>query len=182
MAGTVRQLGITLPVLTDSSYYRPFNDLRSRAANIEMNLLDPPNVAGWAAYYQVPDYYENWISTTTLPLRGQFTDQLFASTGVSGLVLDRIAFAKTMGTPADPFKLISDLADALFPFPITQTQKDYLMYNAMGLKQNDEYEWTTVWNTYWAPGGQTTTNKNNILKMLDPLLKFMLRMAEFQLS
>ena len=182
MAGTVRQLGITLPVMTDSSYFRPFNDLRSRAANIEMNLLDPPNVAGWAAYYQVPDYYETWISTTTFPLRGQFTDQLFASSGVSGLVLDRIAFAKTMSTPADPFKLISDLAEALFPFPITQTQKDYLMYNAMGLKQNDEYEWTTVWNTYWAPGGQTATNKSNVLKMLDPLLKFMVRMAEFQLS
>jgi uncharacterized protein (DUF1800 family) len=181
-AGTVRQLGITLPGMTDSSYYRPFNDLRSRAANIEMDLLDPPNVAGWAAYYQVPDFYETWISTTTLPLRGQFTDQLFASAGVSGLTLDRIAFVKTMGTPADPFKLIDDLAEALFPFLITQSQKDYLMYNAMSLKQNDEYEWTTVWNTYWAPGGQTTTNKTNVLKMLDPLLKFMFRMAEFQLS
>ncbi len=180
MAGTVHQLGIPLPVLSDTSYYRPFNDLRSRAANIAMNLLDPPNVAGWAAYYQVPDFYESWISTTTLPLRGQFTDQLFSS--VSGLTFDRIAFVKTMGTPADPFKLINDLAEALLPFPITQTQKDYLMYNAMGLKQSDEYEWTTVWNTYWAPGGQTTTNKSNVLKMLDPLLKFMLRMAEFQLS
>jgi hypothetical protein len=180
MAGTVRQLGIAIPPLTDTTYYRPFNDLRSRAANMELNLLDPPNVAGWAAYYQVPDFYEVWISTTTLPLRGQFTDLLF--TGVSGLTLDRLAFAKTMGTPGDPFKLIADLADALFPIPLTQSQKDYLMYNAMGLKSMDEYEWTAVWNAYWAPGGQTTANKNNALKSLDPLLKFMFRMAEFQLS
>lgn len=180
IAGTVRQLGIPLPPLTDTGYYRPFNDLRTRAANLEMNVLDPPNVAGWAAYYQVPDFYETWISTTTLPTRGQFTDLLF--TGVSGLTLDRLAFAKTMSSPGDPFKLIADLADALFPIPLTQSQKDYLMYNVMSLKLNDEYEWTTVWNTYWAPGGQTTVNKSNVLKSLDPLLKFMFRMAEFQLS
>jgi uncharacterized protein (DUF1800 family) len=180
IVGTVRQLGIALPPLTDTSYYRPFNDLRSRAANLQMNLLDPPNVAGWEAYYQVPDFYELWISTSTLPLRGQFTDLLF--TGVSGLTLDRLVFAKTMGTPGDPFKLIADLADALCPIPLTQSQKDYLMYNAMGLKLMDEYEWTSVWNAYWAPGGQTTANKNNALKSLDPLLKFMFRMAEFQLS
>jgi uncharacterized protein (DUF1800 family) len=180
VAGTVRQLGVTVPPMTDTGYYRPFNDLRNRAANLQMNLLDPPNVAGWEAYYQVPDFYELWISTTTLPTRGQFTDLLF--TGVSGLVLDRLAFAKTMGTPGDPYALIADLADALFPIPLTQSQKDYLMYNAMGLKQMDEYEWTAVWNAYWAQGGQTTANKNNVLKSLDPLLKFMFRMAEFQLS
>jgi uncharacterized protein (DUF1800 family) len=180
IVGTVRQLGITLPTLTDTSYYRPYNDLRTRAANLQMNLLDPPNVAGWEAYYQVPDFYELWIITSTLPLRGQFTDLLF--TGVSGLTLDRLVFAKTMGTPGDPFKLIADLADALCPIPLTQSQKDYLMYNAMGLKLMDEYEWTSVWNAYWAPGGQTTANKNNALKSLDPLLKFMFRMAEFQLS
>jgi uncharacterized protein (DUF1800 family) len=180
VAGTVRQLGVTVPPMTDTGYYRPFNDLRNRAANLQMNLLDPPNVAGWEAYYQVPDFYELWISTTTLPTRGQFTDLLF--TGVSGLVLDRLAFAKTMGAPGDPYALIADLADALFPIPLTQSQKDYLMYNAMGLKQMDEYEWTAVWNAYWAQGGQTTANKNNALKLLDPLLKFMFRMAEFQLS
>jgi uncharacterized protein (DUF1800 family) len=180
IAGSIRQLGLVIPPLSDTSYYRPFNDLRTRAANLQMDLLDPPNVAGWAAYYQVPDFYELWISTATLPQRGQFTDLLF--TGVSGLTLDRLAFTSTMGTPSDPFKLIDDLASALFPISITQNQKDYLLYNAMGLKQSDEYEWTTLWNVYWAPGGQTTTNKNNILKLLDPLLKFMFRMAEFQLS
>lgn len=184
IVGAVRQTGITVPALTDPAYYLACGDLRSRASNLGMNVLNPPNVAGWEAYYQVPDFYELWISTTTLPLRGQFTDLLFTGigSGAARMVMDRIAFAKTMGMPSDPKALIDDLADALFPIPLTQAQKDYLMYNAMGLKLNDEYEWTTVWNTYWAPNGQTTTNRNNVLKMLDPLLKFMFRMAEFQLS
>jgi hypothetical protein len=77
---------------------------------------------------------------------------------------------------------VNDLADVLFPIPLTQTQKEYLLYNAMGLVVNGEYVWTLAWNAYWAAGGQTTTNKNNVLKMLTPLVKFMFRMAEFQLS
>jgi uncharacterized protein (DUF1800 family) len=180
VGGTIRETGIVTPALSETAYYRPFNDLRTRASNMQMNLLDPPNVAGWQAYYQEPDFHELWINTTTLPLRGQFTDLLF--TGLGGLTFDRIAFAKTMSNPVDPSVLIDDLASALFPLAITKNQKDYLLYNVMGLKQNAEYEWTNVWTAYWAPGGQTTTNKNNVLKFLDPLLKFMLRMPEHHLS
>jgi uncharacterized protein (DUF1800 family) len=186
IVGTVRQTGIPMPTLTDPNYYSAFGDLRNRAAIQEMNVLDPPNVAGWEAYYQVPDFYEIWISTTTFPLRGQFTDLIFTGVGsgtsTGKLLFDPIAFAKTMSSPADPFQLINDLSTQLFPIPLTQTQKDYLMYNAMGLVVNGEGSWTTAWNAYWAAGGQTTANKNLVLKMLTPLLKFMFRMAEYQLS
>jgi uncharacterized protein (DUF1800 family) len=186
IVGTVRQTGIPLPAMTDPNYYLAFGDLRNRAAIQEMNVLDPPSVAGWEAYYQIPDFYEIWVSTTTLPLRGQITDLLFtglgSGTGTGKLLFDPIAFAKTMGTPADPFQLINDLATQLFPIPLTKTQSDYLMYNVMGLVVNGEGAWTTAWNAYWAAGGQTTANKNIVLKMLTPLLKFMFRMAEFQLG
>ena len=184
IVGTVRQTNISMPAMTDPAYYLAFGDLRSRASTLEMNVLDPPSVAGWEPYYQIPDFYEIWISTTTFPLRGQFTDLIFTGvgSGAGKLTFDPIAFAKTMGTPADPVQLVNDLAAQLFPFPLTQVQKDYLMYSAMGLVVNGEGSWTTAWNTYWAVGGQTTTNKNNVLKMLTPLLKFMFRMAEFQLG
>ncbi len=98
------------------------------------------------------------------------------------MTLDRIAYAATMSNPSDPWKLIDDLAEDLFPIAITKNQIDYVMYNAMGLRQNGEYDWTLAWNAYNAPGGNTTANRNLVLKMLDPMLKFMFRMAEFQLS
>ena len=185
LVGTVRQTGIPLPVMTDpTAYYPAFNDLRSRASTLEMNVLDPPNVAGWAAYYQIPDFYELWIGTTTLPTRGSFTDLIFTGVGSGNgkLVFDPIVFATTMGTPADPSLLINDLATQLFPIPLTQTQKDYLIYSAMGLTVNGEGSWTDAWTKYWATGGQTPTNKTAVLKMLTPLLKFMFRMAEYQLA
>jgi uncharacterized protein (DUF1800 family) len=178
VAGSIRQAGIATPDLASVAFYRPFNDLRSRASNMQMNLLDPPNVAGWQAYYQAPDFHELWINTTTLPLSGQFTDLLFS--GVGGLTFDRIAFVRTMSDPSDPFKLVDDLAAALYPLALTKTQKEYLLYSAMGLKVSDEYEWTLLWNAYST--NPTTTNRNNLLKLLDPLLKFMFRMPEYHLS
>ncbi|MBI3788460.1 MAG: DUF1800 family protein, partial [Ignavibacteriales bacterium] len=183
VAGAVRQLGIPLPLPDVVGYYQPYNSLRVTAANLQMHLLDPPDVAGWKAYYQVPDFYELWISTATLPQRGKFTDDLFkALPGSSTYVLNRVAYAASMSAPSDPFKLIDDFAADLFPIPLTQNQKDYLIYNAMGLRHGGEYDWTNAWDAYNAPGGNTSTNLSNLLKMLDPLLKFMLRMAEYQLT
>lgn len=183
VAGALRQFEIPFPSLTTSAYYGPYNNARASAAGMQMNLLDPPDVAGWKPYYQTPDFYEIWINTVTLPLRGQFTDSLF--TGVANnrsITMDRIAYAATMTDAQDPFKLIDDLAEDLFPFPLTSNQKDYLLYNAMGLHQQDEYEWRVIWNAYNSPGGNTQQNKTSLLNKLDPLLKFMFRMAEFQLS
>ena len=34
-----------------------------------MNYYEPPNVAGWKAYYQEPLFYRTWITAATLPLR-----------------------------------------------------------------------------------------------------------------
>jgi hypothetical protein len=99
---------------------------------------------------------------------------------VGGLTFDRIAFVRTMSDPSDPFKLVDDLAAALYPLALTKTQKEYLLYSAMGLKVSDEYEWTLLWNAYST--NPTTTNRNNLLKLLDPLLKFMFRMPEYHLS
>ncbi|MBI3579876.1 MAG: DUF1800 domain-containing protein [Ignavibacteriales bacterium] len=183
VAGAVRLLGIPLPLPDVGGYYTPYNSLRGTAANLQMNLMDPPDVSGWKAYYQVPDFYELWISTATLPQRGQFTDNLFRGLpGNSAYVLNRVAYAASMSAPSAPFKLIDDFAADLFPIPLTQNQKDYLIYNAMGLRHGGEYDWTNAWDAYNAPGGNTSTNLSNLLKMLDPLLKFMLRMAEYQLT
>ncbi len=183
IAGCIRKFEIPLPALSTPAYVLPYNNLRNSAANMQMNLLDPPDVAGWKPYYQVPDFYEIWINTATYPQRGQFTDTLF--TGAAGnrnYAMNRIAYVATMSTPSDPFKLIEGLAEDLFPIDVTKIQKDYLIYNAMGLRQGGEYDWTDAWNAYNAPGGNTETNRTLLLRMLDPLLKFMFRMAEFQLS
>ena len=36
---------------------------------LEMEVLRPPSVAGWKAYYQAPLYYRHWINSSTLQWR-----------------------------------------------------------------------------------------------------------------
>jgi len=46
----------------------------NQAIAMGLNPVDPPNVAGWPAYYQSPEYNELWINADTLPKRNKFTD------------------------------------------------------------------------------------------------------------
>lgn len=75
--GLCRETEITFPATTDyiNQYYM-WDYLRTQAANMQQNLGDLPNVAGWPAYYQEPQYHELWINSDTLPRRNQLTDMM----------------------------------------------------------------------------------------------------------
>ncbi len=183
VAGTVRQLSpSSLQDLSLWQNYALANSFRATGANLQMNLFDPPDVAGWKAFYQNPDFYQSWINTATLPSRGGFTDSLVngVRAGTTTFRIDVLAFVKTLPNPADPFKLLDDLTAEVSPIILTTNQKDYLMYNVLGLTHTAEYEWTARWNDYLQ--NPTTQNTNNVLSPLNTLIKFMLRMAEFQLA
>ncbi len=64
--GLLRSIGnYTLP--TDAlQRYQFFNSIVIALAAQQMDPGSPPNVAGWPAYYQVPDYYRMWLNTATL--------------------------------------------------------------------------------------------------------------------
>jgi uncharacterized protein (DUF1800 family) len=191
VAGSYRQLipngapDLTTPVGPNANYSLA-TGLRTRAAELQMNLMDPPDVAGWPAFYQVPSFYELWINTTTLPSRGGFTDLLITGQNSAGQrspsVIDPIAYVATLNNPSDPWQLIESLAADLMAIPLTENQKQELMYAAMGLKPGGEYDWTAAWYAYHTPGGNTANNRTLLLRMLEPLLTFMLRMPEYQLA
>ena len=50
--------------------------MQGYAALLQQNIGDPPNVAGWAAYYQAPQFHETWINADTYPRRNLFTDTM----------------------------------------------------------------------------------------------------------
>jgi uncharacterized protein (DUF1800 family) len=190
VAGMIRQIGFPIPDTSSSDFMNLMDRFRSTFADLQMDLLDPPNVAGWAAYHQEPDYHEIWINTTTLPTRGKFTDSLLTgftpSGGGTSYKLDPVAYAATLSNPSDPFALVDDLAADLMPpiqngTYITTDQKNYLIYNVLGLVQNDEYEWTTNWNAAQQSVPDTAALKL-VTDKLKSLLKFMMRMPEFQLT
>ncbi|MEW5799461.1 MAG: DUF1800 domain-containing protein [Bacteroidota bacterium] len=190
VAGTVRQLPFPLPDTSDIEFTRLMDSLIDTTWRLQMDILDPPNVAGWPAYYQIPDFHEIWINTTTLPTRGRFTDTIVNGirprNSTASYKIDPVDYAATKSDPGDPFKLVDEIAVDLLPpikngLSITPDQKEYLMYSVMHLVKNDEYEWTNNWIAARQnpPVPASVTLVTNTLKSL---LKFMMRMAEYQLT
>lgn len=180
--GICREFGVAFPLSSDVvTQYNHWNYIRTQASNMQLNLGDPPNVAGWPSYYQLPQYYELWLNSDTLPKRNQLTDTLI-TTGrrANGytLIIDPIAFTDQVSDPADPNILIDEFAQVLFPIQITANQKAFL--KEMLIPGLPDYEWTVEWSDY--KSDPSNTMKRDTVKLkLQALLKFMMDMAEYQL-
>ena len=183
-AGALRGLEASLPSPASQTvaYYALMASLGTTAGNIQMALMDAPNVAGWPAYYQSPDFHRLWINTLTLPARWAFTDSLVSGIRAGGTTtaLDLLSMANRTSAPADPRVLVGEIADAMFAIELTANQKDYLVASVL-IPGLPDYEWTVYWSQYI--GDPNSTQKRNaVVTRLNALMKFMMRMAEFQLS
>ncbi|MBK7336594.1 MAG: DUF1800 domain-containing protein [Saprospirales bacterium] len=163
--------------------YRAWLKMAEPLSLLQMQIFNPPDVAGWKAYYQEPLFYRTWINSVTLPYRMQITDGV-TTTGISAgggvtLKIDVLALAATLDDPADPNQLIDDLSKILLPQPITENQKTFLK-NIL-LPGLPDYEWTIEYADYLAD----PTNPvyyGPIELQLRLLLKAMMNLPEFYLS
>jgi uncharacterized protein (DUF1800 family) len=186
LVGVCRQFNIKFP--NDSppvQQYGLVSALINVAAAMEQNIGDPPNVAGWPAYYQVPQFYELWINTDTLPKRGRATAALITSGYSSSggkIVIDPIAFLQkllpSVSDQSDPNIVITTCAQFLFASQLTAGQLTFLKGSLIpGLP---DYEWGAEWNTYLA-NPTNATNLSAVKNKLTNLFNFMMSMPEFQL-
>jgi hypothetical protein len=140
-------------------------------------------VAGWSAYYQEPQFHEQWINSDTLPSRNEYTDALCSLNGVrqSGVTLkiDLIAFAEQFSNPGDPNQLIADSAALLSANDIGPTQTAFLKSILLS-GQAQDYYWTTAWTDY----ANNPTNAGYIAiveSRLRQMYAYMMQLAEYQL-
>lgn len=179
-AGLVRSLQAAMPTSTVPSYTL-WNYVRSLMALSGMDLLDTPDVAGWKAYYEDPDYYQLWINSDTLPVRSNFVNSVVSANGIKTsvfqLIVDPIAYAEQMPTPYDPNALLASFASHIFAVTLSDTQTAYL--KDVLLNQLPDYEWTSQWDLYTS-NPTDVNNANAIRDKLIALLRAMLLMAEHQ--
>jgi uncharacterized protein (DUF1800 family) len=185
VAGTLRQLDIPVPDGSDAlKQYSLMAALVGEASRMQLEIGNPPNVAGWPAYYQTPVFYEVWINSDTLPRRVQLTDKLASAKGYgyytdkSILSADVLAWAKTTSAPGLVNTLVPELAAPFYPIALTDTQIKYLkdvMLNGL-----PDYEWGVEWDDYVAAPTDATKIKP-VETRLRALLGAMMQMAEFQL-
>ena len=156
----------------------------AQVTSFGQNPADPPNVAGWPAYYQSPEYGELWINADTLPKRNKFTD-LMIETGYTRngrkVFIDLIPFAKAVSSnPSNPNQLIQDLFDLLISTEIDQSIKDNLKKQILLSGQTSDYYWTDAWNIYQS--NQNTINYNLVNNRLKALVKYIMNLPDYQLS
>lgn len=185
LVGHCRESNVVFPDVADyTSNYYMWAFINSTVTKMQMELGDPPNVAGWPAYYQQPQFHELWINSDSLPKRNEFSD-LMTSTGYSKngkkLLMDVLAFTSAMPSPQNPNALVSDAITYLLRMPLTQQSRDKIKTDILlGGQANDNY-WTTAWNMYVAVPTDTA-NTNIVTTKLKSLYQYIMRLPEYQLS
>ncbi len=184
--GTLRKTNVVFPnsISDYADAYLHFNNMTGQLTNLGQNLADPPNVAGWPAYYQSPEYHELWINADTLPKRNKFTD-LMLETGYTRngrkVSIQAIPFAQAISSnPADPNQLVKDLFELLISTEVDQSIKDNLKKQILLSGQTSDYYWTDAWNSYQS--NQNTINFNLVNTRLKALIKYIMNLPDYQLS
>jgi hypothetical protein len=138
----------------------------------------PPNVAGWPAYYQTPNFSKLWANSSTIKLRFDHSNYVTLYTGypVNGnyLKIDSIAFYNTLSVPEDPVIAINDICDVFFPKPISAAKKTALkVLLTNGLS---DAAFTTQYLQY---AGGDTTLESALRSRVNIVLSRVFQMPEF---
>lgn len=182
--GLFRQFGVKLPGNVDLLD----NFVISFYLNYAMEAMlqipgDPPNVAGWQAYYQVPGFDKLWINTGTLPKRGEFTAGM-VFVGINAVnnkaAIDVLSWAATLSNPGNINDLINESLELLLGLPVSQAVKDSLKPILLTGLPNESY-WTLGWSLYQSdPSNEMLAGAVRV--RLQAYLYRVLQMEEYQLS
>lgn len=179
-----RDFGVGFPDATNiATQYAQWDRIRSQASLMQQDIGDPPNVAGWSAYYQTPLFHELWINSDTLPKRNVFTDRM-ATTGYTNtgqtILIDVVAYTETLTNPLDPITLIEEVLAMHYSIDTGVNLRNYLLSILLSGQSSNSY-WTTAWADYiGAPGN--TTYYNIVKSRLQNFYKYILDLSEYQLS
>ncbi len=148
----------------------------------QQDVGDPPNVSGWPAYYQFPQFDKSWISTYTIQQRGHHSELLVwygYQMGDKIATIDWPAYVNLFARAADPNFLIEDVLATLFDTPIDASVKRYLKIILLSGQQSDYY-WTNAWNEFkFSPANLMA--RNTVEVRLKPFFQYILQMEEYQL-
>lgn len=159
--GAIRQYNMPMPTPAQfEAQYSVWRDLYYLTAYSGQELANPPNVAGWPAYYQFPQYDNIWMDTATYPARN-FSMQGILYTGFAtaddlyqpesqnlSFKVDLLAVVAQFSDPYNPNLLVADAAEMLFAVPVSQGVKDQLKTNYLLLGQQSDFYWSDAYELY----------------------------------
>lgn len=150
---------------------------------LAQDIGDPPNVAGWPAYYQFPQYDKIWVNTHTSHQRGVHNDVMVYygyQNNVNVSHIDWIAYVNSYAHPDDPNALIEDIFTRLYDSVPDAVVKKYLK-NILLSGQLSDYYWTQAWNDYYYASSDLM-KRATLENRLKPFFQYILQMDEYQLT
>ena len=150
--------------------------------NFQQDIGDPPNVSGWPAYYQYPQYDKSWISTHTIHQRGVHSDMLIwygYQMGNEVAMIDWVTYSANYPHVSDPNLFIDEVLNNLFLIPISSEVKAYLKSILLS-RQLSDYYCTNAWND-WKRNPNDAMARNTIEYRLKLFYQYILQMDEYQL-
>lgn len=183
--GILRQLEYPTPDNSDiEAQYGFWNTARIKAGKQDLYIGNPPDVAGWPAWYLAPGYNRLWINTATIPNRANTVKAaiLWGTVPLRGydkIFYDPFVLAYRAADPSDIDDLLGTFTKLLFPAPPTEQQLAELKNILIpGLP---DYEWTIEWNRY-INNPADVNQKNAVANSLKSVLAQICSMAEYQLT
>jgi Protein of unknown function (DUF1800) len=138
-------LKITTDLIDQYGAWRSFYD---RAYDMQQGLGEPLNVAGWAPFYQSPNYLQAWITPETLRRRKDFvTTFIFWGHNWWRVFVDVLAHTSKMDNPSNPNALIDEALSLAHTIVSDTNIKAKLLDILLSGQTNPNY-WTTAWNNY----------------------------------
>ncbi|WP_170110170.1 DUF1800 domain-containing protein [Flavilitoribacter nigricans] len=177
----VKQLEMSLPD-DQATRYEIGLRLYRLAGAMEMEYMDVPQVSGWKAYFQAPQFYRFWINASTLQIRSGLANIIAAGPMmINGFAFayDPLAFIATMSNPTDPNVVIDEFSRLLHPQPLTDQQKVAL--KDILIPGLPDFEWTLEYGEYVADP-ENPELANAVSLKLRQLTRALISLAEFHLS
>lgn len=185
--GILRQLEYPTPEPGNSdiqAQYGFWNTARLKAGIQDLDIGNPPDVAGWPAWYLTPNYNRLWINTATIPNRANTVKAtiLWGTVPLRGydkIFYDPFVLAYRATNPSDIDDLLGTFTKLLFPAPATEQQIAELK-NVL-IPGLPDFEWTIEWNRY-INNPEDENQKNAVANSLKSVLVKICSMAEYQLT
>lgn len=128
------------------------------SAALGQAYLEPPSVAGWPAYYQLPSFSKLWMNATHIKTRFDISSFFTVYTGVpvngDNWKVNAIGFLDNLSIPSDPVQVINDIVDVFCPKGVDALQK--LILKSILTNGQPDFEWTIQYNEYLADPGNPT--------------------------
>lgn len=133
-----------------SERYSIANQIYRELARQGQDLLIPPSVSGWPAYYQADQFHKLWLSGVTLGYRFQFADARIAGNGFRNnsktLRPDGLYLVNELSDPSNAVKVIDDLCLVFFSNEIAM--EDKLFFKTILTDNLPDFEWRIEYSQY----------------------------------